>query len=633
MKFSFRTKIALYTMATTLFALVLAAFCFMYFLGYTMREGVASELRNMAAQLGDASIPAILFHDDITASELVDYKGLNNQILEAALFNADGQVFAQYVRDGSTTQPFMRDNAPVAQFLDDKAYITQPIQSSGKVVGYLHIYRDLSTFQKRMNMVGWIIAGILVGVLLLTLLTSTWLNRLIRNPMRELAQAASKVGQSEDGFSIRVQKQGEDELGVLTDTFNNMMDRLQERESDLRQSHARLRQVINLVPHMIFAKDHKGRLILVNQAMADAVGSSAESMLGTLAAKWFPRELHEVMERSDQEVIETGRPHFSEETFVNHSGEVINLQTTKIPYVQSGSQKNAILRISIDVTRAKKAEQALLNSRDELDRRVQEKTSELAQARARMDRQEKLALIGRISGNIAHELRNPLSAVRQSVYLIQILMDEGQDDQASSQLIQKHLAMIASEIESSNLVISNLLGATRVEKQRKKEKVDLADVLKLSTSRVWVEEWGRLNFEFSSEATHVWGDYLQLRQVFVNLLDNAKAAVANVEDAAVWITIAHEGDFAKVQITDNGHGMNEEALSRLFEPLFTTNPNGSGLGLSICREIVEDRHGGTIEFESTEGAGTQVDVSLPLYCPKEKLNDEVPDVLSLVSQS
>ena len=109
MKFSFRTKIALYTMATTLFALVLAALCFMYLLGYTMREGVASELRNIAAQLGDASIPAILFHDDITASELVDYKGLNNQILEAALFNAEGQIFAQYVRDGSTAQPFMRD--------------------------------------------------------------------------------------------------------------------------------------------------------------------------------------------------------------------------------------------------------------------------------------------------------------------------------------------------------------------------------------------------------------------------------------------------------------------------------------------------------------------------------------------
>ena len=86
MKFSFRTKIALYTMATTLFALVLAALCFMYLLGYTMREGVASELRNMAAQLGDSSIPAILFHDDITAGELVDNKGLNNQILEAALF-------------------------------------------------------------------------------------------------------------------------------------------------------------------------------------------------------------------------------------------------------------------------------------------------------------------------------------------------------------------------------------------------------------------------------------------------------------------------------------------------------------------------------------------------------------------
>ena len=96
------------------------------------------------------------------------------------------------------------------------------------------------------------------------------------------------------------------------------------------------------------------------------------------------------MERSDQEVIETGRPHFSEETFVNHSGEVINLQTTKIPYVQSGSQKNAILRISIDVTRAKKTEQALLNSRDELDRRVQERLVNWLSSKARMDRQENL---------------------------------------------------------------------------------------------------------------------------------------------------------------------------------------------------------------------------------------------------
>jgi signal transduction histidine kinase len=155
-----------------------------------------------------------------------------------------------------------------------------------------------------------------------------------------------------------------------------------------------------------------------------------------------------------------------------------------------------------------------------------------------------------------------------------------------------------------------------VDRQRKKEKIDLSDVLQVSVERVWEKEWAKLKMDVDS--IWVWGDFLQLRQLMINLLENAKTAVKNQSDATIWIDTKFDEQSAFIRITDNGSGMSEETLSRLFEPLYTTNPQGSGLGLSICREIVEERHGGTIEFESQEGAGTQVKVTLELYSPQEE---------------
>ena len=606
---------ALYTMSTTLFALFLAALSFMFLLRHTMREGVASELRNMASRLAQGSVAALQFNDDITASELVDYKDLDDQVLGATLYDAGGSVFAHYGRDGAEPLSRLTQADGVVRFGTRKAQVVQSLKSGGETIGLLHISRDLSLLDERLFLVGWIVCGILLGVLLLTLLTSTWLNRLVRQPMRELVMAASKVGHGDDDYSVRAQKLGEDEMGQLTDVFNAMLDRIQHHERDLRQSQVRLRQVIDLVPHMIFAKNRDGRLLLVNKTMADTLGTTVENLLDTPMSQWLPRQFLEATKPSDEEVFGTARPYFLEETLIDRDGGILHLQTTKIPFTESGSSVDALLGISIDMSRQKEAEQILLQSRDALDRRVQEQDSELAHTRVKMDRQEKLALVGRISGNVAHELRNPLSAVLQSAYLVETLLDQLDLDPSATDMVQKHLGIIKSEVEASNEVIVNLLGSVRVEKGSKKEKVDLAEVLSLSIERVWVEEWGRLVTNFQDTAMWVWGDFLQLRQVLVNLLENAKAAILGEQDPCVWVDVWAQDNIISVRITDNGAGMSEETLSRLFEPLYTTKAQGSGLGLSICREIVDDRHGGSIDFESSEGAGTQVVVTLPMYDP------------------
>jgi PAS domain S-box-containing protein len=613
-KASFRFKVAIYTFATTLITLFIAGIGFLWLLNLSMKNIVTVDLQGTTDQLNTSCAAAIRFGDEVTAAEYLNHGG-NQQVLSVTLYLHDKSLFAHYGREEKSAPEFPVQTDGKIHFKWNRASILRPMRENGELIGYLYMVRDLGEIRDRYFPFIWLFMGLLVAVLILTLVSTTWLHGFLRKPIQELALAASKVG-PDKGYSFRAKKVGENELGALTDVFNEMMDRIQGHEMDMRLSQQRLRQVIDLVPHMIFAKDRDDRLVLVNQAMADTLGIPVEQLIESRASKWYPREEYKKIRSDDMEVFKTGRPHFAEEVLVDHEGNHLRLQTTKIPFVQSGTSHNVLLGISIDVTHAKQAEEALKNSHDELDLRVKKRTSELTEARSRMERQEKLALVGRVSGNIAHELRNPLGAIRQSIYYLNMIFETDDSSIKNLDMVRKHMTMIKAEVDTSNDVITNLLGTTQVDRLRKKEKINLSEVLPLSAERVWVEEWATLRMDIGN--IWVWGDFLQLRQLMMNLLENAKTAVKKQPNATIWIDVKVNNQSALIRITDNGVGMSEETLSRLFEPLYTTSPQGSGLGLSICQEIVEERHGGTIEFESQEGAGTQVTVALELYSQKKE---------------
>ena len=211
---------------------------------------------------------------------------------------------------------------------------------------------------------------------------------------------------------------------------------------------------------------------------------------------------------------------------------------------------------------------------------------------------EKFAATGRIARTIAHEVRNPLTNINLAVS--QIREDLPQPDQSNNMLFD----MVTRNSERINLLISDLLNATRFD-ELKYEGVSintlLDEALETVKDRVELNQI-KVQKKYSTDICNIHADAAKIKIAFVNLMVNAIEAM---EPGKGILQIATRGADGKcvVELTDNGSGMTEEQLNRLFEPYFTTKPNGNGLGLTNTQNIILN-HDGSIYVTSTPGKGT-----------------------------
>ena len=202
---------------------------------------------------------------------------------------------------------------------------------------------------------------------------------------------------------------------------------------------------------------------------------------------------------------------------------------------------------------------------------------------ARQARAERLATFGQLVGSIGHELRNPLGVIETSLYVLKARNDPDPK-------VTKHLERIGGQVTIANDIISQLLDLIR-DRPLSKQRVALGTVLAEAESAI--SRPAGVTLELPQEPiSDVLGDSTQLRQVFVNLFDNAVNAASPV--GRVVVTVARDQGTVVIGVEDTGTGIAPAIASRLFEPLVTTRPNGIGLGLALVKRIVE-RHGGTVE--------------------------------------
>ncbi|HEX2223698.1 MAG TPA: ATP-binding protein [Thermoanaerobaculia bacterium] len=231
----------------------------------------------------------------------------------------------------------------------------------------------------------------------------------------------------------------------------------------------------------------------------------------------------------------------------------------------------------------------------------------------RLYRAERLAAVGQLAAGVAHEIRNPLTAIRSTM---QYIVKEIPAEEPKHDLIRELL----SEVDRINGTVSGLLSISRLGEFQPAVISPLESLRRaLDLVQAHASERGvELVADFDPrEEVLVLGDDGQLRQVFLNVVLNALQAMPQggriTATASRWRPELDDGEdeWLQIQIADTGTGIPHERLRKVFDPFFTTKKDGTGLGLAICHGIVE-RHRGEMHLESEEGRGTTVFIRLPL---------------------
>jgi signal transduction histidine kinase len=235
--------------------------------------------------------------------------------------------------------------------------------------------------------------------------------------------------------------------------------------------------------------------------------------------------------------------------------------------------------------------------------------TERLQLERRAAEAEALAHMGTLAAGLAHEIRNPLNAAGLQLHLLARHVERLQDEERAP--LRTRVDIVASELKRLERLLSDFLELARP-RPIAREPVDLHGLLtEVSAFLEPAAQERRVGIVRQLAPGMAVGDRARLKQVFHNLLLNAMEATAEGGQVAIECSRdASDAGFVVVSIADNGRGIPLPTLERIFEPFFTTKEAGTGLGLTIVRQMVQ-RHGGSVDIESAEGRGTRVTIRLP----------------------
>lgn len=362
------------------------------------------------------------------------------------------------------------------------------------------------------------------------------------------------------------------------------------READaLRQAleltEAGLFTLVNTVNALLLVLDEQGRVLQANEAVEDVTGVSIGELVGV---SWFDQLTPE----GDREEVR--------KAFLGlvKGGEPMTVQARISCGVHKDRQEARWVRWRAAALRDKAGRtQVYASGLDISDTREFERQAHLT---------EKLAAVGTLSAGLAHEIRNPLNAAGLQLRLLnRRLLTMGAEERLLEpvDLVQAELGRL-SRLVGEFLQFARPPGLVR-------SRVDVAELARAVVDMeapAALEKGSRIVARLPEGAVEVEGDAEKLHQVMLNLIRNAVEATAKGGKVEVGVEPGEDG--LRISVTDDGEGIPEQELARIFEPFFSTKPGGTGLGMSIVHSLVT-LHGGDVVVDSKEGEGTRVGIDLP----------------------
>ena len=395
---------------------------------------------------------------------------------------------------------------------------------------------------------------------------------------------------------------------------------LQTKEKALADEATRRRILIDQSRDGIVVLNENGNVYEANQKFAEMLGYTPEEAAGLYVWDWDTQWSHEQLLDMLKSVDATG-DHF--ETYhCRKDGSNIDVDISTNGAIVDGQK--LIFCVCRDITERKTMEKQLQEKNEELDAQNEELKATEEELRASNDelqtahdklletqeqliRSEKLAAIGQLASGVGHELRNPLGAIKNAGFYIRRRVANTDLPNTEPRVIE-FLDIIEEEVNSANKVITDLLGFSRVAKPTVAP-ANIAGIIEDALRYTPVPENVALVKDIDNDLPMAMVDGEQIKQVFLNIALNALQAMAE-KGGRLDIRATDKGKFVEVEFIDTGGGIPDSIKKKIFDPLFTTKAKGVGLGLSVCKTIIE-RHEGDIKVKSQVGKGTTFTLSLP----------------------
>ncbi len=461
-----------------------------------------------------------------------------------------------------------------------------------KVLGVLDIDVSLEAMDRALQRIRSqmiLLAG--AAVVFIAGIIAFLIQRFLNRPLHQLLQGIERVGSGDLSTPITVRSR--DEIGMLAESFNLMTNRLRISEKELRESEEKYRSLFENDPNPIFVLDLETFQILdVNIRAVETYGYSREEFMNmSFLELGGEREARKIQELATKSCIFLPRVRHRKK-----NGEYLYVNIHSCPRLHLG--RDVIIANIADIT----------------DR---------VQAEAQLIQAGKMATLGEMSAGVAHELNQPLNAIRIGCEFLMKKIRRGEP--IPPDVLKKVTRQMVDQVERAAGIINHLREFGRKSDAFEMEPIDInrpiRDVFTVLGQQLRLRQI-RVELDLQPDLPPILGVANRLEQVFLNLVMNARDAMeekrekgeADPTDMVLRIRSFLEGDQVVVTVSDTGVGIPESIRDRVFEPFFTTKEvgKGTGLGLSIGYGIVKEC-GGTIEIESEEGRGTTFRLRFPAY--------------------